>query len=785
VAEPRGITGDLGVPDRHEKSFVVNEPTQAAPAGPHWELLPAMVLRSAGFPWQMVESLTYEGTRALLGELCALEAEAAEVAARLRPHGRLARGQQSKLRNLRPLPPSDTFTKDWLTQWNDVAGRVTRARERIAPTLDADAALVDKALTGIRSDPRVNDAIVCSSPAVHRDLTRGATGGRIRRQLASYAQRLASKSETMSFFGPINYGQLDTESNAPTTLTWRGHQEIPIRQAHTAARVNDAVQALLTEDNALVTHLVPVRKTVSRAPRGEGLLASLVREADGRRTVAEIATQLGVAEQDAAGQFRTALAKGLLTHALCPPATVVDPLRWTLERIDASDTATAGRAAGVRALLRKVLDLLDGYPAAPAEHKATVQSELESLLPSTSGPSQRGRFYNDRVIIHEAAVGTADLTVRGPLARDMREAVAPVLDLLAHEAEATRARTNHAVAARLGPGRIPLTRALRDCASLEIVTGGWLGTELGKVITDAGADRADLDVAGLLPTPPAPPEPVLCSIDVLVAAADLTHYRPGDTPLILGDIHDAALLTPWALQFHPDSAALLAERDTAVRRALGDRLAVNVISRRTTGLPPLEFPGVVLELGGTASPGRERVGLDELWLDSDGERVELRSDAHPGQSLLFHNGELDTAVHTALALPRIRRAPLPDAPHVPRLRWGNVVFSRRRWTVPSAAVLDTAGRPQDADRLLESARLVREHGLPTRFFVKSPAERKPVYVDTAAPELLKGLARLAGTAEQLAVSEALPAPEDTWLRDGELRFASELRCVYLRGGGER
>lgn len=762
----------------------MNESPAAAPAGPRWELLPAVVLRSAGFPWQMVESLTYERTRELLDELSALEAEAAEVAARLRPHGRLARGQQSKLRNLRPLPPSETFTEDWLAEWNDVAGRVTRARERIASTVDADAALVEKALTGIRTDPRVNDAIVCSSPAVHRDLARGTTSGRIRRQLGSYAQRLASKSETMSFFGPINYGRVDAGADAPTTLTWRGHQEIPVRQAHTAARVNDAVQALLTEDDVLVTRLVPVRKTVSRAPRGDGLLASLVREADGERTVAGIAARLGVAEEDAAGQFRTAVAKGLLTHALCPPATVVDPLRWTVERIDASDTGTASRAAGVRALLMKVLDLLDSYPAAPPERKMTVQAELASLLPGASGPAQGGRFYNDRVIVHEAAVGTADLTVRGPLARDMCEGVAPVLDLLAHEAESTRIRTNRAVAARLGRGRIPLTRALRECASLEIVTGGWLGTELGKVIADAGADRAELDVAGLLPTPTAPSEPVLCSIDVLVAASDLADYRPGDTPLVLGDIHDAALLTPWALQFHPDSAELLAARDTAVRRALGDRLAVNVISRRTTGLPPLEFPGVVLELGGTAAPGRERVGLDELWLDSDGERVELRSEAHPGRSLLFHNGELDTAVHTALALPRIRRAVLPDLPHVPRLRWGNVVFSRRRWTVPSAAVLDAAGRPQDADRLQESARLVREHGLPTRFFVKSPAERKPVYVDTAAPELLKGLARLAGTAEQLAVSEPLPAPEDTWLRDGELRFASELRCVYLRGGGE-
>ncbi|WP_338674974.1 hypothetical protein V1460_19770 [Streptomyces sp. SCSIO 30461] len=761
-----------------------------APAPRHgWELLPTVVLRSAGFPWQMVERLAYERTRRLIDDLFALETRAAEVASRLRPSGRLSRGQQSKLRGLRSLPPSDTFHADWLAEWNALAEQVATARERLTTTVESDAAGVDEALTAIRDDPRVNDAIVCSSPAVHRDLARGAAGGRIRRQLASYAQRLASKSETMSFFGPINYGRLDPGSDAPTVLDWEGHTAIRVRQAHTAARVNDAVQELLLGDGALAGRLVPLRKTMARVPRtpagGTGIDTVLLREADGIRTVAEIAAVSGAGVRDAVEAFGRAVAKGTLTHTWCPPATVVDPLRWTLERIDASDPETAARAAGVRAPLVKTLELLDAYPAAPPERKLTIQAELESLLPVNDRPAERGRFYNDRVIIHEAAVGTAGLEVRGPLARDMCDAVAPVLDLLAHEAESTRLQTNRAVAARLGPGRIPLLRALRDCADLAIRTGGMLGAELGRVIAAAGADRAELDVAGLTTTPPPPAAPVLCSIDVLVAAPDLSGYEPGSTPLVLGDIHDAALLTPWALQFHPASAELLAERDAGVRRALGDQLAVNVISRRTTGLPPLEFPGVVLELGGTASADRERVGLDQLWLDSDGEQVVLRSDAHPGRSLLFHNGELDTAVHTALALPRIRRPVLPDLPHVPRLRWGNVVFSRRRWALPSAAVLEAHSSRREDERLLETARLVRERGLPTRFFVKSPAERKPVYVDTASPELLKGLARLAGTAAQLAVSEALPAPEDAWLRDGALRFASELRCVYLRGGGER
>lgn len=758
-------------------------PTSADPADPSWELLPHLVLRSAGFPWQLIESLTYRQTVALLDELAVLERRAAEVAARMRTSARLTRGQQSKLRNVRPLPPSDNFDRDWLAEWNDLAEQVTRIREQLEPTVAADAATVTAALAEIRTDPRINDAIVCSSPAVHRDLARGATGGRIRRQLAAYAQRLAAKSETMSFFGPINYGRVDTASDAPTTLSWAGHREIRVRQAHCAARVNDAVQAMIIGDDSLVTHLVPLRKTTARPPRRDDPSAELIRAVDGDRTIAELAAAAGGEVAGTVGLFRTAVAKGVLTHSWCPPATTVDPLRWTLERIDEAGVEIASRAAAVRSLLVKVLDLLDSYPWTSPERKLGIQAEVEALLP-TDGPTNRSRFYNDRVIIHEAAVGTAQLELRGRLAHDLRAAAAPVLDLLAHEAELTRVQTNRAVARRLGPGRTPLLRALSACADMSIEYGGQLSTELARVVGEAGPETGEIDVAGLLPTVPAPTAPVLCSIDVLIGTANLADYDPSTTPLVLGDIHDAALLTPWALQFHPAAATLLAERDAAVRRALGDQLAVNVISRRTTGLPPLEFPGVVLELGGSATAGRDRIGLDELWLDSDGEQVVLRGASFPGRSLLLHNGELDTAVHTALALPRIRRAVLPTLPYLPRLRWGNAVFSRRRWLVSSAEVQTLLRGQRDLDLLLGAARLATERALPNRFFVKSPAERKPVYVDTASPDLLKGMARLAATADQLAITEALPAPTDAWLRDGELRFASELRCVYLRGGGQ-
>ncbi|GAA2904165.1 hypothetical protein GCM10020220_111720 [Nonomuraea rubra] len=92
---------------------------------------------------------------------------------------------------------------------------------------------------------------------------------------------------------------------------------------------------------------------------------------------------------------------------------------------------------------------------------------------------------------------------------------------------------------------------------------------------------------------------------------------------------------------------------------------LNVISRRSNGVPPLELPGPVLELGGVAAdPRRRRVGLDELYVHSDGQRAVLHAKGME-EPLLLHNGEHDTALHTAFALPQdpaaTARRPCPGA----------------------------------------------------------------------------------------------------------------------------
>ncbi|MGR6917234.1 hypothetical protein ACU635_23615 [[Actinomadura] parvosata] len=867
-----------------------------------WTLLPAVVVRSAGFPWELVLSLVHPRAAETAAAVVRLERQALDLLAEApgrdpdaRPpgapngragSGRLSRGLRGRLRSLRPLPDDTPGPEDWLTAWNDVTARLEEARLTLSGLVAGDAARARAAVAEIVADERFLDALVSDAPGLYRDLRRGAKGGRTRRELAEQVQRLSASCETAGCYGPVNYGAVTAGHRGG--YTWEGAAACARRVAYPAARVSEALQQRVLAEPALVAGLVPRRKTWT----GEVLDgAAFVGHCDGGRTLAEIAARTGAGVERASAALAVAVRRGLLTHDLCPPATICDPLGWLRERLIARGVRVAagdapaeesgarpapghgrgafsgrcecgcaeasgrgragreestgreragdeesdgpGRAGGeegagrgregggaweprVRRLLAsgvpkrafaarggvpaqrvratigarsvqdahlplgrrvgEISELLARYPAASPDVKLAVQRRVEALA--------GGGRQDDRAVVHEAAAGTLRVTVGDALAADLRGRVPKVLDLLAEEAELTRRRTNRLLAGRLGPGTYELAEVLRSTGDLEIEHGDRLAARIAALVREAPAGATELNLAGLLDDPAPPAAPVLCSADVMVAAPALEAYEPGITPLVLSRLHDAVLLTPWALQFHEEGAACLAERDAAIRRALSGFTVLNVISRRTNGVPPLELPGPVLELGGVAAdPRRRRIGLDELYVHSDGRRAVLHAKGME-EPLLLHNGEHDTALHTAFALPRIRAPRLAELSRVPRLTWDNVVISRRRWRLERASFEALAQAGDDRELLVAMARLREAHDLPEAFYAATPRERRSFYVDTRSPALLEGLARLAAAAERITLTEVLPGPDACWLREGERRYAAELRCVYLRPAGK-
>ena len=91
------------------------------------------------------------------------------------------------------------------------------------------------------------------------------------------------------------------------------------------------------------------------------------------------------------------------------------------------------------------------------------------------------------------------------------------------------------------------------------------------------------------------------------------------------------------------------------------------------------------------------------------------------------------------------------------------------------------------DRFIGARRWACNHGLPRWVFARFPQEFKPLYVDLESPASVEVMATMmrralevAGDAAELALSEMLPNPAQTWLTGakGET-YTGELRIVAV------
>jgi hypothetical protein len=111
-----------------------------------------------------------------------------------------------------------------------------------------------------------------------------------------------------------------------------------------------------------------------------------------------------------------------------------------------------------------------------------------------------------------------------------------------------------------------------------------------------------------------------------------------------------------------------------------------------------------------------------------------------------------------------------------RVTIGRTVVRRARWARAAGEL------PREPDAIASWA---REEGMPRRVFVRSPLERKPIYVDLASPTLLRVLTRFLRPAAEKAphapviLTEMLPGPDECWLADDAGRYTSEFRTVAV------
>ncbi|QSQ25138.1 lantibiotic dehydratase [Pyxidicoccus parkwayensis] len=762
-----------------------------------WSLFPHLVVRTTGFPFDWLERLgcpeTARSARRLADAQRALEALRAEGPRVKRP----PRAVLAALKAGRPVDTEGLESPEVFAEWNTRARAAQEAEASFTEAMERESAKVETALMALRREPRFLEAVASSSPPVARDLLEGREGARLRRQVASYLQRLCAKNETMGFFGPINYGRADAEAPTGVTLRWSGPEVLVGRNTFAASWLVQGLVRAIAFDPEVAAWLVlrrkafaevPARKSAPTPESAEELLPKLVEVADGTRTLAGLASSLGVAPGLAREAARLACDKGLLTHQLEVPAAVHHPVDDLAERVAGLPCPAARRhVEGLSALL----ELMGRYGAADAAAKMALQESFAALArtrwsvvpPSERGPaSESHNFYQDRLPLREECGGDLRVDVGGERARELVTRLEPALAWMGEAARRTREAARAAVAGLVGARTVPFWKVVAAYADRPVPSDTSVAEVFAGAISDASARHVEL--GGVVP--PRTPEdaralPLVTSVDLLVGARDVEAWGRGEYELVMGDVHDTALVWGWALQFHEARSRV----ESGMVRALGALRRpvplLTVLASRRTGLLPSEFPGPVVELGGvSARASAWRMPLDDLFVESDGKSARLVS-KRLGSEVCLYNGELESLVHTAFALPRIRPLRVSMGAHTPRLTLGGVVVQREQWRLGAEEREALLACRDDRARLRAAVGIWGARGMPDCVFAKFKDERKPVLVDVRSPPLLRVFLNLLEQKEEVILSEMRPAPDQLWLKGPGGRHTVELRCTLLWG----
>ncbi|CAG7613341.1 lantibiotic dehydratase [Actinacidiphila bryophytorum] len=795
-----------------------------------WSVSPVALLRYAGFPFALLEPLADPELAAdfdrLLGRRRLLAEHAAALKAALRAHEHGVQGATaSYVGMLRPLP--DTVLDTVLTVLPEPQQAVALRYQAAVVRLDAawqarvrehDAALdrARSAVVALFAAPELREVLLLSNDARYAefeawlDRAEDSSPGHRRRMtdlLAMYLQRVATKNESHSHFGPISVARFGPR---PGGAHWRpGPVE---RRSFWSHWAGEELAAVFSRRPAVRGAVCPRRRPLALHHRGElRLYASttatgtadgwtfaeqdrrvltddhrwLWERCDGATSIADLRRAWTLRDgSPSARRFDAAVSElaeaGWIVDRWEIPVGAPDPLGV----LDALLTGAGQENSPEAATVRRLQEGLTAFSRAPHASRARQFAALKDDFQAATGTApnrSRGRHYADRSVLYEEALGPVrELTLGSEVARAVTTELSAVFDLVLLSPR-LRIRRETDILGRwmtrcFGAGtEVPLRDFYEgffadkpaldeECRQVDAevgaldreVTAALLGSA-DRAVHEVLIERADLDkVIARYPRTPA----ALCNPDVMIAAGSAADIAAGDFRLVVGDCHAVrdvlthSSFAPLVQELAPD---LVSGIHAGYRSLLDPDEILLDLSRAhldKTGAA-LQHPCPDLEVFGLSPKPRDQViqpsalflvvraGLPQLRVRPDGRRVRLMAPLAGGSGL-----RQDPL--SPFAFPRhyggVGIGAL-DHGHLPRIRCGRVVLHRERWRFAPGALSGWspgAGSARGAAAEFAAARRLRgDLDLPRHGFAKIPGEPKPVYVDWESPLLVHQLFRLA------------------------------------------
>jgi hypothetical protein len=720
--------------------------------------------------------------------------------------------------------------------------------DAFASAFDRAAAALGQAVYDISADPRFREAIVWQNPnalngptGVVRDGPAAPRNERRRRReevVAKYAQRYSGKNDTIGFFGPMCWVTVDDA--APLVTGGHGPGLTRLRRVFFEWWALVAVAERVAADPAvrpwlrvtLQPHLWVSGQRLLHTPNRPPIelsaaQAAVLSRCDGRGAARDVALAC-VADPDA-GVRREADAYAILEHYVRQ-----DIVRWefVLPMNLAAESALTDQVAEIGdeparerawATLAPFLATKDVLAAADGpDAVAAAMTAMQEEFTATTGLDTHhrdGETYAGRTLCHLESARDADFT----FGHDVLAALAPLEPLLrstrwltstlsdTYRVELTRLYTE--LSTELGTVDVPFAQlwflglgsffgTQRPADAVVEEFGRRWTTVLGLDDVTPGTERLEFTSAELVAAvgkefdavAPGWATSRLQSPDVHLCAPSAEALARGEFTVVLGELHMGmpALDTDFFRVGHDDEARLLAAMRSDVPFSRVHPLVPADWPRQCARNADWMYGPDDVQLGFTPAPGADpdrllAITALTVTTDADGELAAHAPDGRRWPLMEMFADFVGTHAFDTWKL-------AGTDGHTPRISVDGLVLVRQTWrcTVEETGLADVSG---ERDRYLAVRRWARQLGLPQRVFVRVGTEIKPCFVDLTSPvftrilcTMLRSARRTGGADTSVVVTEMLPTPDQAWLTDSDgRRYCSELRLhLYDRGeaGGD-
>jgi len=677
----------------------------------------------------------------------------------------------------------------------------------------------------LAEQPEVREALHLASPGLMRRLAAGNPDDKVAASVTAYLVRMCTRATPFGLFAGCSLGEVGDATalvvDGPEGTARHSRPDTEVLATMVDRLLADASTrpAMVVEPNSSRYHAAGAMRIIeSRVREGRRSHHLVVVEDDaplrcaldaaaGGCAVAQVVdavkSHAGV-EHDEARNYVDALIDAKVLTAVAEPAvTGPEPLAHVVSSLSGHGLAAASEA------LARVSDELARLDGAGLGNPPEAYDSVAETLLDLVGEGDDARLV--QVDLHRAGSG---LTLGPDTVALLTEAVDLLHRVSPNFEDPALRRFKADFAARYEEREVPLMEALDEEMGIgfdrtthpaadesPLLAGIDLGGVYGNSLftardatlldmlmraRDSGAKTLELDKDTVARLANATPLPLPDALAVFASALDdgveihsvggpsgaelLGRFCHGDSRL-----HEAVRAHLRAEEAH-SPGVVFAELIHLPEGRVG-----NILAR-----PVLRDYELVL-LGRSGAPADRQLSVDELTLRLDGERLVLHcprlgAEVRPRLTTAHNPAWRGFGVYRFLAALQNDGVAgglawdwgaLANAPTLPRVTAGRLVFARARWQLSAAEVKTVAG----ADAAAGWAALRRDRGLPGELLIADGDNR--LYVDTASAALIAAAAKVLRGRTAAVVEEVLPSGVAAGPQG---RFAHELIVPFLRSG---